>query len=87
MLKIGISACFFHAEPQRPVFTGKPLQYIEQEMAHGVMRAEAMALMIPSPDGATRRPVSRVTVHNRGDRSFFDDITLLVAFLATAEAP
>ena len=24
-LKIGISACFFHAEPNRPIFTGKTL--------------------------------------------------------------
>ena len=26
MLKIGISACFFHADPNRPIFTGKTLQ-------------------------------------------------------------
>ena len=51
MLKIGISACFFHADPQRSVFKGKTLQYIEQEMAHWVMQEGAMALMIPSPNG------------------------------------
>jgi putative glutamine amidotransferase len=62
MLKIGISACFFHADPQRLVFKGKTLQYVEQEMAHWVMQKDAMALMIPSPDGDSRRPGSRITV-------------------------
>jgi putative glutamine amidotransferase len=62
MLKIGISACFFHADPQRAVFKGKTLQYVEQEMAHWVMQKDAMALMIPSPEGDSRRPGSKVTV-------------------------
>jgi len=62
MLKIGISACFFHPDPRRAVFKGKTLQYVEQEMAHWVMQKDAMALMIPSPDGESRHPGSRVTV-------------------------
>src|SRR6266404_4679642 len=62
MLKIGISACFFHADPERLVFKGKTLQYVEQEMAHWVMQKDTMALMIPSPDGDSRRSGSRVTV-------------------------
>jgi putative glutamine amidotransferase len=62
MLKIGISACFFHADPQRTVFKGKTLQYVEQEMAHWVMQKDAMALMIPSPEGDSRRPGSKVSV-------------------------
>jgi len=62
MLKIGISACFFHPDPQRAVFKGKTLQYVEQEMAHWVMQKDAMALMIPSPEGDSRRPGSQVTV-------------------------
>jgi putative glutamine amidotransferase len=62
MLKIGISACFFHPDPQRAVFKGKTLQYVEQEMAHWVMQKDAMALMIPSPEGDSRRPGSRVGV-------------------------
>ncbi len=62
MLKIGLSACFFHADPQRLVFKGKTLQYVEQEMAHWVMQEDAMALMIPSPDGDSRRAGSRVSV-------------------------
>lgn len=62
MLKVGISACFFHADPQRPIFKGMTLQYIEQNMAHWVMQRDAMALMIPSPDGDTRRTASRIGV-------------------------
>src|SRR5258706_1553643 len=62
MLKIGISACFFHADPKRAIFKGMTLQYIEQNMAHWVMQKDAMALMIPSSDGATRREGSRIGV-------------------------
>jgi putative glutamine amidotransferase len=61
MLKIGISACFFHPDPKRAIFKGMTLQYIEQNMAHWVMQRDALALMIPSPDGATRRAASAVT--------------------------
>lgn len=54
-LKIGISACFMHADPNRVLFTGKTLQYVEQSIAHWVMSTGAMAVMIPSPTGATQR--------------------------------
>ena len=54
-LKIGISACFFHADPTRPIFTGKTLQYVEQSVAHWVMSSGAIAVMIPSPGGDTQR--------------------------------
>ena len=54
-LKIGISACFFHADPNRPIFTGKTLQYMEQSIAHWVMSSGALAVMIPHPMGETRR--------------------------------
>jgi putative glutamine amidotransferase len=54
-LKIGISACFMHADPERPLFTGKTLQYVEQSIAHWVMSTGALAVMIPSPTGATQR--------------------------------
>jgi putative glutamine amidotransferase len=59
--KVGIAACFFHADPQRAVFKGMTLQYIEQNMAHWVMQRDAIALMIPSPDGHTRRAASRIS--------------------------
>ena len=54
-LKVGISACFMHADPARPLFTGKTLQYLEQSIAHWVMSTGALAVMIPSPTGATQR--------------------------------
>ena len=53
--KIGISACFMHADPARPLFTGKTLQYLEQSIAHWVMSTGALAVMIPSPTGVTQR--------------------------------
>ena len=54
-LMVGISACFFHADPTRPIFTGKTLQYVEQSIAHWVMSTGALAVMIPSPEGDTRK--------------------------------
>ena len=54
-LKIGVSACFFHADPLRPVFTNKTLQYVEQSIVHWIMSTGALAVMIPSPAGETRK--------------------------------
>jgi putative glutamine amidotransferase len=55
-LKIGISACFFHADAARPIFTGKTLQYIEQSVAHWVASSgSALPVMVPSPLGDTSR--------------------------------
>lgn len=53
--RIGVSACFFHADPQRPIFTGKTLQYVEQSIVHWVQSAGALAVVIPSPEGPTKR--------------------------------
>lgn len=54
-LKIGISACFLHPDPQRAAFARKTLQYVEQSMAHWVMAQGALPVMIPSPAGETAR--------------------------------
>jgi putative glutamine amidotransferase len=64
MLKIGISASFFHATEPRAIFQGMTLQYVEQNVPHWLMQRDALALMVPSPDGTTRRAGSRVTVHD-----------------------
>lgn len=53
--RIGISACFLHADPTRKIFTGKTLQYVEQSIVHWVQSSGALAVMVPSPDGDTRR--------------------------------
>lgn len=54
-LKIGLSACFSHADPARPLFTGKTLQYVEESIAHWIMSSGAMVVMIPCPTGTTAR--------------------------------
>ncbi|MEP7330425.1 MAG: type 1 glutamine amidotransferase [Betaproteobacteria bacterium] len=61
MLKIGVSASFFHSTEPRAIFQGMTLQYIEQNVAHWLMQREVLALMVPSPDGSTRRSTSRVS--------------------------
>ncbi|MDQ6620037.1 MAG: type 1 glutamine amidotransferase [Pseudomonadota bacterium] len=67
MLKIGISACFFHADPKRAIFKGMTLQYIEQNVAHWLMQRDVLAFMVPCPDGSTRRAGSRATVDAYAD--------------------
>src|SRR5258705_3054838 len=62
MLKIGISASFFHSDQPRTLFQGMTLQYIEQNVAHWLMQRDVLAFMVPSPDGSTRRASSAVTV-------------------------
>jgi gamma-glutamyl-gamma-aminobutyrate hydrolase PuuD len=62
MLKIGISACFFHEDPKRAIFKGMTLQYIEQNVAHWLMQRDVLAFMVPSPDGRTRRQGSIATM-------------------------
>ncbi|ABM35134.1 type 1 glutamine amidotransferase [Paracidovorax citrulli] len=54
-LKIGLSACFSHADPARSLFTNKTLQYVEQSIAHWIMSAGAMVVMVPCPTGETAR--------------------------------
>ena len=55
-LKIGISACFLHPDPQRNAFASKTLQYIEQSMAHWVMSGGALPVLVPAPPGEAVRP-------------------------------
>jgi putative glutamine amidotransferase len=55
-LRVAISACFFPADPQRPIFKGKTLQYLEQSLAHWVMSTGARAYLVPAP--ATDGPVT-----------------------------
>ncbi|MGZ4693564.1 MAG: gamma-glutamyl-gamma-aminobutyrate hydrolase family protein [Acidimicrobiales bacterium] len=68
-LRIGISACFFHADPDRPVFKGKTLLYAEESMLDLVGRAGALALMGPRPVGApsSGAPSNRPAIDAYGD--------------------
>ncbi|MGZ3697414.1 MAG: gamma-glutamyl-gamma-aminobutyrate hydrolase family protein [Bdellovibrionota bacterium] len=52
-MRIGISSCFFHADPQRAIFKGKTLLYLEQSLGHWVQSQGVMAYTIPTiPEGS-----------------------------------
>ena len=51
MQRIGLSGCFFHADPKRAIFKGKTLVYYEESMVRWIMEAGAMPVMIPRPAG------------------------------------
>ncbi len=51
-LRIGISANFFHADPERAVFRHKTLQYVEERMTLAVLRAGGLPVMLPALDDA-----------------------------------
>ena len=62
-VKVGISACFFHADPKRPIFKGKTLQYVEQTIAHWVMSTRRAGGDDPVAGRATRsEAASRIGV-------------------------
>lgn len=44
--RIGVSSCLMHADPQRPIFKGKALQYTEEKMAMAVWRAGGMPVQL-----------------------------------------
>ena len=48
-LRIGVSSCFFHADPERPVFKGKTLLYAEESMLELIGRTGALAYLVPRP--------------------------------------
>ncbi len=47
MLRIGVSACFFHPDPKRPLFKGKRLLYMEQELGLWCLAHKAIPFLIP----------------------------------------
>jgi putative glutamine amidotransferase len=61
-LRIGLSARFLHKIPTELGFPGKTLQYLEQSVAHWLMRSNALVMMIPSIEsgGLLRRGTIRV---------------------------
>ena len=51
-LRIGISACFFHADPQRAIFKGKTLLYCVDSIPHFFSDEDVVTYLIPSsPSG------------------------------------
>lgn len=51
LLRIGLSANFLHADPERALFKGKTLLYQEESLAHWVMKAGALAFLVPTLSG------------------------------------
>jgi putative glutamine amidotransferase len=52
-LRIGVSACFFHPDPERLIFKGKTLLYLEQSMANWVQSGGALPYLVPTADPAS----------------------------------
>lgn len=48
MLNIGLTSCMFHPDPERAIFKGKRLLYMEESMFHWVLRHGAVAGLIPT---------------------------------------
>jgi putative glutamine amidotransferase len=48
MLRIGISSCFFHSDPRRPIFKGKTLLYLEESICHWVAGEGVLTYLIPT---------------------------------------
>ncbi len=75
-LRIGISACILHPDPDRALFNGRQLQFLERSMADWVMRQGALAYLIPIPaaDGPISAddliiPLDGVILHGGADVS------------------
>jgi putative glutamine amidotransferase len=45
--RLGVSACFFHADPRRNLFKGKTLLYAEESMLHWLMAGGAVPMLLP----------------------------------------
>lgn len=48
-MRIGVAACFFHADPKRPIFKGKTLLYLEESLSHWLMAGGAVPYLLPTP--------------------------------------
>ncbi len=51
--RIGLSSCFDHANPDRPLFSGKTLLYVEQCMVEWTASEGALAYPIPTTTGSS----------------------------------
>jgi putative glutamine amidotransferase len=50
-LRLGLSACFLHADPERKIFKGKTLLYAEESMLRFIMSAGALPVLLPRASG------------------------------------
>jgi len=58
MIRVGISACFFHPDPKRITFSKKTLLYYEQQMSHWVMNHGAYPILLPTV--SNKMPLSQI---------------------------
>lgn len=49
--RIGISASFFHPDPERAVFKGKTLLYLDEAVSHWVASGGAVTYLVPTAPG------------------------------------
>ncbi len=61
-LRIGLSARIMHNVPRELGFRGKTLQYLEQSVAHWIMRQGALVFMVPTLDAGGGVARTRVSV-------------------------
>ncbi|MGE4232369.1 MAG: gamma-glutamyl-gamma-aminobutyrate hydrolase family protein [Bacteriovoracia bacterium] len=47
MLRIGLSACYFHSDPKRAIFKGKTLLYAEQSMLNWIRQEKVLVYLVP----------------------------------------
>jgi putative glutamine amidotransferase len=66
-LRIGISARLMHDPPEELGFRNKRLQYLEQSIAHWIMRHGALALMVPAVDAESVRVERALSVSHYVD--------------------
>jgi putative glutamine amidotransferase len=57
MIKLGISACFEYANPDRAVFGPKTLSYIENDMARYVSRKGILPVLIPDIEASLQKDI------------------------------
>ena len=51
--RIGFSSCFFHKDPNRAIFKGKTLLYMEESLVHWITGEKALAFLIPTVNPAS----------------------------------
>lgn len=73
-LRIGLSARLLHEPPTELGFPGKTLQYLEQSIAHWIMKHGALAFMIPTI--SLHDDVSRSSLSVRDCVAAFDGLIL-----------
>lgn len=66
-LRIGISARLMHDPPAELGFRNKRLQYLEQSIAHWIIRHGALALMVPAVDADSVRVERALSVTHYAD--------------------